>query len=349
MWFYFVLFFIMVFGGAIYKYKLMNKSMLLFILLWVILFIVAAFPGKDVGNDYVNYVSAITQKWGIKEPSFYFISYICYDVLGSIGLVFVVYAFIAVSLLFLAIKRLSTLFFLSLAIYFCTFFAAHELNQIRAAVGFGFAMLSLKPWGENRMWPTIGFISLAILFHFSFMVLIPICLLVRNNNKHIIYYVLLVPLVYMLYFMGINALSVLMIVPIGYVQTMAEGYSQWKTDLASSINVFSILVMIKLALIFILLLLHKRLANMFENFYLYFKLYILGFIIFIFLAKLPGAAFRVAEIMWMTECLILPMLVYCFKPRWLAIMILLSLCTYWMWLNFVASNFVRPYYFNFNI
>lgn len=334
--------------GGVYKYKITSKNQWLYLSLWFLLFVIAAFRGENVDNDHLNYVQAITEGWGVTEPSFYLISYICYDVFGSVNLVFFVYSLLAVSLLFVALKQNSTYFFLSLVIYFCTFYVSHELNQIRAAVGFGFAMLALKPWVENKIWTTMGYIALATLFHFSFMIFFPIYFLVHNNSKYIIFYILTIPLVYLLYFIDISVLSLLMRVPISYVQNMVINYSLWQTDVVTSVNVFSIMVFIKLGLVFLLLLFHKTLALKFTGFYLYLKLYIIGFILLIFMATLPGAAFRLAEMMWMVECFILPMLIDCFKPRWLATIILILLCTYWMWLNYIVSNFVKAYYFNFN-
>lgn len=349
MWFYFTIFFFIVFLGGIYKYRLTPKNQWLYLFLWLFLFAVAAFRGENVDNDHLNYIQAIQEGWGITEPSFYFISYICYDILGSVKLVFIVYAFLSVSLLFLALKRTSDYFYLSLVIYFATFYVLHDLNQIRAAVGFGFAMLALKPWMKNKIWQTMGYIFLATIFHFSFMIFFPMYFFVRNNNKYIIPYVVAIPIVYVLYSLNIDVLSLLMKIPITYVQTMAGGYSQWQTDVASSVNVFSIMVLIKLILISMFFIFHKTLALKFAGFYLFFKLYILGLVLLILMVTLPGAAFRISEMMWMVECFILPMLIQCFKPRWLAVAIVLLFCTYWMWLNYVASNFIRPYYFDFSL
>lgn len=347
MWFYFLIFCLILVSGCFYKYKLVAENQWLFVFLWFLLFIVAAFRGENVDNDYLNYISAIKDGWGITEPSFYLISYISYDVLGSVKLVFIIYAFLSVSLMMLALKRTATYFYLSLLIYYSVSYVTHDLNQIRAAVGFGFVMLALKPWMENKTRQVMGWITLATLFHFSFMVLFPISFFVKNNSRYFACYIFAIPIVYVLYFLGINVLSLLMKIPILYVQNMAVNYSNWNIDVVSTVNVFSLLVLIKLGIISLFVAFRETLASKFYGFYLFLKLYILGFIFLIFMATLPGAAFRIADVLWVVECLILPMLVLCFKPAWLSTTFLLLLCTYWMWLNYVASDFVRPYYFDF--
>src|SRR3954467_523143 len=138
MWVYWGVFFLIVFFGAISNYKLSKKSAWLFFFLWLVLFSLAAFRAEGVDNDYANYLMTIKDKWGITEPSFYLISYVCYDLLGSTKLVFIVYALFSVSLLFFSLKKLSPFFFLSLAVYYSTSYVVHDLNAIRAGVAVGF-------------------------------------------------------------------------------------------------------------------------------------------------------------------------------------------------------------------
>lgn len=349
MWFYFAIFFFIVFFGAAYDYKLKPQSRWLFLALWFVLVVVAGFRGELVDNDYGNYVTAITKGWGVTEPSFYQISYICYDLLGSVKLVFVVYALLSVTLLFAALRRLSPNFFLTLLIYYSVSYVTHDLNQIRAGVGVGFALLALKPWIENRMWKTFGYLLLATYFHFSFGIFFLLYFILKDSKKHLWLYLALVPLSYVLHMAGINILSLLMMVPIPYVQKMASGYSQWGIDMVASVNVFSILVCIKIFLISVLAIYARQLGNLYTGFYLYLKMYILGLVMLVFMATLPGAAFRIAELLWIGECLLLTMLPALFRPRWLAVSLVILLCTYWMWLNYVSSDFVRPYYFDFSL
>lgn len=349
MWVYWGVFFLIIIFGSVFKYKLTKKSAWLFFLLWFVLFFLAAFRAEGVDNDYANYLMTIKDKWGITEPSFYMISYVCYDLLGSTKLVFVVYALLSVSLLFLSLKKLTPFFFLSLAIYFSTSYVVHDLNAIRAGVAVGFTFFAINYWIENKIWKTFFFLALATFFHISFAMFFIFYFLLKDNKKYLTFFTLLVPIAYVIYFIKIDALSLLLMIPIPQVQSMALAYNEWNKDLVSTVNVFSVLVLIKLLIFITLTIFKEPLSNKFKGFYLYYKMYSLGLFMLIFLAALPGAAFRVSDMLWISECVLLPMLVVLINPRWVVTILIIFLCLFMVWLNYVQSDFVRPYKFNFDL
>lgn len=349
MWVYWAIFFLIVSLGALYKYKLTKKSVWLFFLLWFILFFIAGFRAEGVDNDYENYLMAMKDKWGITEPSFYMISYLCYDLLGSAKLVFVVYALLSTSLLFFGLKKLSSYFFLSLAIYYSTSYVIHDLNAIRAGVGVGFVFFALNHWINERMWKTFLFLALATFFHISFSMFFLFYFFLKDDKKFLIGFILLIPIAYFTYFAKIDALSLLMMVPVSHVQTLALAYSEWNKDVVTSVNVFSVFVIIKLIIFITVVVCIKPLSAKFKGFYLYLKMYSLGLFLLIFLAALPGAAFRSSDLLWISECLLLPMLVVVVNPRWVITILIIFFCVFMVWLNYVHSDFVRPYNFNFEL
>lgn len=349
MWFYFFVFFIIIGFGSIYKYKFTNQSLWLYVSLWFFLFIVAGFRGEGVDNDHGNYLMSIRDKWGITEPSFYLIAYFCYDLLGSEKLVFITYAFLSVSLLFIGLKRLAPYFFLSLAVYFASNYVIHDLNAIRSGVAVGFTLLSFNYWIDNKKRQTFTYLLLATFFHFSFAMFFLIYFILKDNKKNLNLFISLIPIAYLMYFININALSLLMMIPISYVQTLAIAYSEWNTDIVKSVNVFSVFILIKVLIVLPLIIFSKPLGARFKGFYLYLKMYILGIFFLIFLAALPGAAFRVADLLWICECLLIPMLIVIINPHWVVTILVVLLCTFLVWINYVNSEFVRPYYFDFDL
>jgi hypothetical protein len=349
MWVYWIIFFLIVTLGAFYKFKLSKKNIWLFLFLWFVLFFIAAFRDEGVDNDYLNYLTAIKGDGAFNEPSFLLISYICYDLLGSTKLVFITYSFLSVSLLFYGLKKLSIYFFLSLAIYYSTSYVIHDLNAIRAGVGVGFILLAFDSWVKEDAKKTFIFIFLATFFHISFLMFFLFYFLLKNNNKFLTVFILLVPLAYLSYFLRIDALSLLLMVPISQVKTLALAYSEWNKEIVSSVNVFSVLILIKLMLFWTLIIFKKQLSLKLNGFYLYFKMYSLGLFLLIFLAELPGAAYRVSDLLWISECLLLPTLVILINPRWVITTLIILLCLIMVWLNYVQSDFVRPYHFNFEL
>jgi hypothetical protein len=349
MWVYWLIFFLIVSFGAIYKYKLTKSSSWLFWFLWFVLFLIAAFRAEGVDNDYLNYIKVIKGDGGFTEPSFSLISYICYDLLGSTKLVFITYALLSVSLLFIGLKKLSPYFFLSLAIYYSTSYVIHDLNAIRAGVGVGFMFLAMYHWINGRIGKTFLFFFIATFFHISFLMFFLFYFLLKDNKSYLIFYILLIPVAYFAYFIRIDALSILLMIPIPQVQNLALAYSEWNIDVVSSVNVFSVFVIIKLSIFITLVVFRNHLGSKFKGFHLFLKMYSLGLFLLIFLAALPGAAFRVSDLLWVSECLLLPMLVVVVNPRWVITGLIIIFCVLMVWLNYIHSDFVRPYNFNFEL
>lgn len=349
MWVYWLIFFLIIGPSAFYKFKLTNHSLWLSFLLWFVLFFIAAFRADGVDNDYLNYLRAIQGDGEFTEPSFSIISYVCYDLFDSTKLVFVTYAFLSVSLLLVGLKDLSPYFFLSLAVYYSTSYVIHDLNQIRAGVGVGFMFLALKYWINGRMSMTLILISLATFFHISFLMFFFFYFIIKDDKKYLSFYFLLIPIAYLTFFLSVDALSILLKIPIPQVQNLALAYSEWNIDLVSSVNVFSTIVIIKLIILIIIWIFRDDLGKQYQGFYLYFKMYSTGLFMLIFLAALPGAAFRTADLFWVSECLLIPMFLNLVRPRWVVTLLILSFCLIMVWLNYVHSNFVRPYDFNFDL
>lgn len=349
MWVYWVIFFLIVSFGAIYKYRLTKSSVWLFFFLGFVFFFIAAFRAEGVDNDYANYLLCITVGSGMRDQSFNFIAYVCYNILGSARLVFVIYALLSVSLLFFGLKKLAPYFFLSIMVYYSTSYVVHDLNAIRAGVAVGFVFFAIHYWINDRMWKTFLFLALATFFHSTFSLFFVLYFILKDNKRYLIGYILLVPIGYFAYFARIDALSLLLKIPILEVQTMAVAYNDWNKDLVSTVNVFSVLVLIKMLIFSVLVLYRKLLSEEYQGFYLYFKMYSLGLFFLIFFAALPGAAFRISDMLWVSECLLLPMLIKIINPRWVVTLLIILLCVFFVWLNYIQSNFVRPYEFNFEL
>jgi len=97
---------------------------IIFISFGVVLICLAGFRGSGIDRDYISYKWAFLDNddpfYQINEPSFRFISFIVKEYFNSnILFLFLLYAVIAITLKFYAIKQLSEYWFISLFIYFC--------------------------------------------------------------------------------------------------------------------------------------------------------------------------------------------------------------------------------------
>ena len=353
--FYFVLFFLIVFAGIINNFNSdfhpTVRSRVWYYFIMFLLMGVAAFRAEGVDNDMGNYLTAITDGWGITEASFYLISYFGYNILGSLRLVFLIFAVLAIGLRFSAYRKLSPHLFMTIMVYYSTFFVVHEMNQIRAAVAVGFFLWGLYYWllPERKILVAIFMFVLSISFHYSFILPCLFICFVKNLIRGIYVYIALIPLAYILYFTKVTPLFLLSKLGGGYIADKVSVYQEFGMGVVTQVNVFSILVLLKCLIVGLLIAFRNQLAQKHEHFYFYLKFYIIGLFFLIFFSSLPGAAFRIAEMFWVVEPLLIPLLISIFRPRYLSVFLLVVLCTYWVWLNYVASNFLRPYQFDFSL
>lgn len=349
MWVYWIIFFLIVSLGAFNKYKLTKSTDLSFWFFGFVLFFMTAFKAEGVDNDYLTYLNAITGNWGVREPAFALISYFSYDIIGSTRLVFIVFSFLIVFLLFFGLRKLAPYFYLSLLVYYSFYFSVYGFNAIRAGVGIGFLFFALRYWVQNRSGIVLFFLTMASLFHFSFFIFFPLYLIVKDDKKNLNIFISLVPIGYLAYFIKIDVFSLLMNIPFSQIQEMIILYNEFGKDVLPNANVFGLLVVIRIFIFIFLIFYRESLAKRFEGFYLYFKLYSLGLFFFVFFSGFKSGAFRTAELFWVTECLLLPMLISRFNPRWFGVLMLIFLSAFMMVLTYILSDFLRPYNFSFDL
>ena len=102
---------------------------------------------REVGIDYdsANYAYAY-RDYEISEGveiSFLLISSFLHLFSDDVHAIFLFYAFVGVSLKFLAVKRLSNSYLVPLMVYLCNYYELHECMQIRSGILGGFYLFSL--------------------------------------------------------------------------------------------------------------------------------------------------------------------------------------------------------------
>jgi EpsG family len=137
----------------------------LFLVAFALLFVVAGLRTVGAGRDsetYSNDIRSIIQthdyNFGAYEPTFYLIINISkFFFTDPVRGVFVIYAFLVVSLMLWAIRKSSSFPVLSLILFSCIYFVLHEMIQIRVGVAAAFFLLALPNVANWR-------IRLALLF-----------------------------------------------------------------------------------------------------------------------------------------------------------------------------------------
>lgn len=316
-----------------------NKiKVLLYSLVGFSLMIAAAFRKGWADYDvYIEYFQHINKGYDVPvEISYGLISKFVYIVSDDVILLFIIYAFLGVTLKLIAISKLSKLWFLSLIFYISYYYIVQDLIQIRAAVATGFVLLSIKPLYDRKFLPFFLFFLCAFFFHYSAIVILPLWFLSKKKGKSI-FLASLIPLSYVFFFLGLN--FILNLVPIPAIQEKILLYkSLQELGEHNTINVFNIKFLLKVILFYIFLWKADTLVGYNKYIYLLIKIYGISLFVFPALAFLPILSYRMNEIYGIVEIILFPLLIYTANPRFLSkiIVILLGFSFYLMYLNLIS-------------
>ena len=283
------------------------------------LFLTAALRPESSVADYSAYLdmyhNAVASGRAnlIVEPTFSLISIWVDRLFGHPVFLFVIYAALGVSLKMTAIKRLSEFWFLSLVLYFSTYFMLHEMVQIRAGVAAGFILMAIKPLYERKLGSFLLLAACAIMFHYSALAALPLWFLPRHRRYNLFLWGI-IPLGYIIYFADVNLIN--LVIPIPAIQARLQGnIDAQASGVFESVSVFGPAQLIRTALYYVLLFYHSTIVR--HNRYATLLLYIYAVGIFITPAfgMVPVVSVRLSDLFVIVEPVLVPMLLYVMKPR----------------------------------
>lgn len=285
--------------------------------------------GFRVGSQFPDYSSYLIlyedakTNDAIVELSFLYISKFVYFIFNNVAFLFLTYALIGVSVKIIAIKKLTNLWLLSLVVYASNFFILHEMVQIRVGVAAAFLLLCVKPIFDRNLKLFLLFSFLAIFFHMSSLVILPLWFIGNFKYKGNVYFLkAIVPFGYVIYFLKITIFN---FIPIPYVQEKLDIYAALQelgtADFLTDINVFNYVFLAKVFIFYFLL--SKRKLLMIHNKYTLVLLNIFAISLFMYpaLAMMPVLAGRVSELLGVVEIILFPLIYYIISPRYIAAMI----------------------------
>ncbi len=312
------------------------------VLLVVILALFAAFRERKLVKDYEMYVQAwnrLDYEVNQIEVSFIFIRNVLRDDFGLAYIsIFITYALLGVITKVLAVKKLSDFFYLSILIYISHFYILHELTQIRAGVAAGFILLAIIPLYKRNFKLFLLFITIAILFHYSAIMILPLWFLKSNSKVKFLYFV--VPAGFILYFVGFNFMHN---IPIAYFQTKMDAYqelSRKRTDGFDTINVFNVFYLIKVAVFYFILINREKISHHNAYFYLLLRIEGLSLLALPALALIPAIAYRVHEFLGVVEIILFPLIVYAFKRRYDGYILVIALALLFLYVNIFYNQLI---------
>lgn len=295
----------------------------IYLILCLILVLVAGFKDMDSVNDsynyeyiFENYDDPLLAK-GV-EFSYLWISRILYHCFQDVHSIFLLYAFLGVSLKFIAFRKLSPIIFLPILFYISNYYLLHDLTQIRAAVASGFFILSIYYFDRDKKIALL-LILCALFFHYSSAALLPLLFLNNKDIKGIYKYfwAFLIPAGYMLYFLHISLFT---FIPIPYIANKIEVYQNLaeRGIAGSDINVFNMVFLVRILCFYYNLYFLDTIKQFNHRTPILLKIDALSLFSFPALATIPALSFRISELLGIVEILLMTNILYTIKQRSIA-------------------------------
>lgn len=216
----------------------------LYILMGFVMVLIAGLREIGLDPDSENYEYSFQHYYqsfemGMVEPSFTLISAVLNVFTDNVHLLFLVYAFLGVTIKLYAFKKNLQCIFVPMMLYISFYFVLHEMTQIRAGVVSALFLLAVYHIAKKEKRKALLLIIVGSFFHYSSLALLPTLMFGNKdfNRKENIMIALLIPLSYLIYFGGISMLLNTDIPLIGnklaiYQQAMEKG------KMTVNINVF---------------------------------------------------------------------------------------------------------------
>ena len=138
------------------------------------------------------------------EYSFILISQFLSQFTRDVHTLFIVYALLGVGIKMFAITKYSNMWYLPLMVYVSYYFPTHECMQIRTGVLSAIMLLEIVCVSKGEKVNAALLIAIGFFFHMSALVLIPTLFLKNKpfNKKQLVKWGGIIPVAYVLYFMG---------------------------------------------------------------------------------------------------------------------------------------------------
>lgn len=300
----------------------------------IVLIVCAGFRPIGVDFDSWSYVGLYQNAASdIVEVTFWLISTAIKATIDDVRALFVVYALITVLLQVYAIRKLANDRLLALLVLTCHYFIFQDMTQIRVAVSASIFLCAIYWLSQGKRWIYLLLISVAILFHYSAAMLLP---LVFFSNKDLtkrkrMILAAWIPVMYVAYFMG---LDLIVSMPIPYIQNKMAAYEQLKETglLGDEINPFNTLFMLRMSIFYYILLNYEYFKRFTSYLPILLKVYCCSFCAFVGFSSLPIFAGRACELFGIVEIFIFIQLVNAAQPkafsRLMVVLLAFALLTY---------------------
>ena len=280
------------------------------VIIALILALIATFRSEEM-KDWISYYLFWNDVAGERfEYGFSFLA----DALKGCGANFYMFLFfcaiLSISLKFLAIYKMSSFVWGSLLIYIGQIFILHDMIQIRCGVASGFFMLSIYYIVNRKLKYFLLCSFLAILFHYSTIIIFPLWFLSTNHSYKKIY----LALILLCYLVGtsFSLTNLIQYIPIEGIQKLWSMYERTQGD---EMSIFGIMQMFRLAICLFFLFVVDKIYVHNKYAIVLVKIYVLSIMAYVLLSGIPVVAQRISEFLQVVEILFIPLFTYVIKSN----------------------------------
>lgn len=285
--------------------------------------------------SYIHYASSTDLEKSV-EFSYLWIASILNNITPDAHAILLFYAFLGLSIKFIAFRHLTDFWFLPLVLYISTYYVSHEMMQIRTGVLSALFLLGIHYQVQGRRLLTFLCLSIGAFFHYSALILFPLMFLSTDymTKKVRLIWASFIPIAYILYFRGIG---VFMTIDIPYIGDKLAAYQMAteKETLNAYVNVFRPLHLFSITLFLYLLYYYDLIVKRNRHFTLLLKIFIIGLSSYEILGFLPILAQRINQLLVIVIIPLYSYIYYTIRPFGAAILIVIFVA-------FVYLNYTLP-------
>ena len=262
--------------------------------------------------------------------------------LGQLNLVFFVFALTSISLKSFFIFKTTKYFGLVFLLYFSSYFFLHDFVQIRAAVSSALLLWIIYFLGNKNFFIIAILTALAIAFHLSAIIFIPLFFLRKKNTKKL-YLVLGVVSLLLAFVYSININSFESFIP----ELFFKRLKFFLEKDGASANLLNPIVLMQYVFAILIFLNWDKLVNDSKYSVYVVKIFLIGLYVFLILNKFPKIGFRVYELLMIVQLPLADILIRNAKPKSVVVsfVILLSMLYYYYYV--IKYPVINPYLFFF--
>lgn len=276
----------------------------------------------------------------ITEPTYIYISRLIIVCGGTFAMIFLVYALITVPIKLTMLNKLTPFVFSAMLIYIPVYYELHELVQIRAGAAGAFLLCSVYFYANKRYIPCILVLIIAVSFHYSSMIFIPLYCL-GNRDLSVVsrwMFASIVPIGFLMYFLR---LDLFMLIPSSVIGGKVDGYTNsnetlWGEVLLPYKNPF---FMLKCCLFLVILWCYDNVKHECKYLSIILKAEAGSLFMMFSLSTVPIIQGRLSELYGIIDPILFSYIIYLVKPRYAARTILVCIGLFMLIYNFLLAHY----------